>query len=616
MQTPIHVLSVGFPAASDILEDVSNGRFRVISVANPQAALECLDRETVNCVVSTDEFPAAETAGVGLLAEVRDRHDDLPFVLVPESGSERLASAAIAAGVTDYIPRSALEDRDGQSSLADRLEGALERAVGRQAHQPEAHQPDEATCREYRTLVETVGDPMYILDERGHCTMVNDAMVEYTGWDREDVIGTHISAYIGQAAFEEATEMLLSALEEAKTDRIRAEFPFQNAAGEERVGEAHMTALTDDGGRLSGSVGVVRDISRRKERERELARYETIIETAPIGLFVLDEAGRLTWMNDAFIEAFEEDEDKLEGVAFPELVERGYYDEEIIPRYLEMVRQLLSSTSDKEKIIHDTHFVTPEGEERIYDAHTGLLPLEDGEFQGTVNAFRDITTRKKYQRELERQNQQLERFASLVSHDLRGPLTVAHGHADLLAETGEYDQDSIDYIRRAVERMDELIETLLALARQGQSIGETEPVRIDRVAKRAWNGVETAEASLEMAKSLEGTIEADESRLRELFENCFRNSVEHGGDAVTVTVGRLSGTRTGNGFFIADDGQGVEGDLETIFEPGVSHTEQGTGLGLSIVKQIVEAHDWTIRATAGDAGGLRLEIRGAAIRVT
>jgi len=614
MQTPIHVLSVGFPAASDILESVSNGehRFRVTSVPNPQTALECLDRAAVDCIISADEFPGTETTGVELLAEVRDRHEDLPFVLVPESGSERLASAAIAAGVTEYIPRSALEE-DGQSALADRLEGALERAADRQG---QAHHPDEATCREYRTLVETVGDPMYILDERGHCTMVNDAMVEYTGWDRKDVIGTHISAYIGQAAFEEATEMLLSALEEAKTDRIRAEFPFQNAAGEERIGEAHMTALTDDDGWLAGSVGVVRDISRRKERERELARYETIIETAPIGLFVLDEVGRLTWMNDAFVEAFEEDESELTGLPFLELVERGYYDEEIVSEYLEMVRQLLSSTSDKEKIIHDTHFVTPEGEERIYDAHTGLLPLEDGEFQGTVNAFRDITTRKKYQRELERQNQQLERFASLVSHDLRGPLTVAHGHADLLAEAGEYDQDSVEYIQRAVTRMDELIETLLALARQGQSIGETEPVRIDRVAKRAWNGVETAEASLEVAESLEGTVKADESRLRELFENCFRNSVEHGGDAVTVTVDRLSGTRTGSGFVIADDGQGVDGDLEAIFEPGVSHTEQGTGLGLSIVKQIVEAHDWTIRATEGDDGGLRLEIRGAAIRVT
>ena len=142
MQTPIHVLSVGFPAASDILECGSNGehRFEVTSVLNPESALERLEDETVDCILSANEFPATATtgaragagagAGIELLAKVRERTADIPFVLVPESGSERLASAAIAAGVTDYIPRSALTDCDGQSSLADRLEGGP-RARGR-----------------------------------------------------------------------------------------------------------------------------------------------------------------------------------------------------------------------------------------------------------------------------------------------------------------------------------------------------------------------------------------------------------------------------------------------------------------------------------------------------
>ncbi|MFB6252125.1 MAG: sensor histidine kinase, partial [Halobellus sp.] len=93
-------------------------------------------------------------------------------------------------------------------------------------------------------------------------------------------------------------------------------------------------------------------------------------------------------------------------------------------------------------------------------------------------------------------------------------------------------------------------------------------------------------------------------RLCELFENLFGNAVEHGGNDVTVRVGRLEG-----GFFIEDDGPGMpEEDKEHVFDHGFTTREDGHGYGLSVVRTIVNAHGWDIVATDAQTGGARFEI--------
>jgi signal transduction histidine kinase len=103
-------------------------------------------------------------------------------------------------------------------------------------------------------------------------------------------------------------------------------------------------------------------------------------------------------------------------------------------------------------------------------------------------------------------------------------------------------------------------------------------------------------------------IHADQSRLRQVFENLMRNAVEHAGDNVTLTVGGLA-----DGFYVADDGPGIPEDgREAVFDVGHSTKAEGTGFGLSIVRQIVEAHGWAITVTEGSQGGARFEITGVA----
>jgi PAS domain S-box-containing protein len=227
--------------------------------------------------------------------------------------------------------------------------------------------------------------------------------------------------------------------------------------------------------------------------------------------------------------------------------------------------------------------------------------------------------------ELARQNERLEAFASVVSHDLRNPLSVARGYLGLARDAcltdGEGNGDDegpaphFERVERAHERMNRLITDLLALARQGQTVGETQELSIEEAADRAWAAVETGTATLDVVD--ERRVDADGERLGTLFENLFRNAVEHGspssrseadgtGAAVHVRVGALD-----DGFFVEDDGPGIpESERERVFERGYSTGDSGTGFGLSIVRGIAEAHGWTLDVTASESGGARFEVHG------
>ena len=204
-------------------------------------------------------------------------------------------------------------------------------------------------------------------------------------------------------------------------------------------------------------------------------------------------------------------------------------------------------------------------------------------------------------RELQRQNERLDEFASVISHDLRNPLQVLEGSLELAEQTG--DSTHFERARQAIQRMDRLITDLLTLARDGEPT-DVGPICLADVVEDCWQNVETDGASL--AVETTRVVEGDQSRVKQLLENLIRNAVEHGGSDVTITIGDLGDHP---GFFVEDDGQGIpEVDREHVFEVGYSTSENGTGFGLSIVSDIAEGHGWTVRATDGADGGARFEV--------
>jgi signal transduction histidine kinase len=205
---------------------------------------------------------------------------------------------------------------------------------------------------------------------------------------------------------------------------------------------------------------------------------------------------------------------------------------------------------------------------------------------------------------------------SVISHDLRNPLDVAKAHLEAARETGN--PKHFETVSEAHDRMEQIIGDVLSLAQESEGVDSSEQISIAIVADSAWHAVDTESATLEVTESLPTTT-ADPNRVQRLFENLFRNAIEHNSVAatdcgqrpssapekITITVGPLE-----NGFYVADDGSGIPIDNgEEIFEPGYSTVHGGTGLGLAIVEKIVAAHGWELELATAEEGGARFEIQ-------
>ena len=199
-------------------------------------------------------------------------------------------------------------------------------------------------------------------------------------------------------------------------------------------------------------------------------------------------------------------------------------------------------------------------------------------------------------RELEHQNDRLESFASMLAHELRNPLHVAELY---LGQAIEGDREAAEHVEAAHGRIEEMVEVLLVTARKADANPDTEPVALAAVAGEAWDDVRVQGA--ELVVETDRTVRANSVHLRHLFENLFKNSVEHGDEGVTIRVGDLE-----TGFYVEDDGPGIPEDRrERVFDAG--YTTGGIGFGLAFVSRIVETYDWDCTVTEADGGGARFE---------
>jgi len=275
----------------------------------------------------------------------------------------------------------------------------------------------------------------------------------------------------------------------------------------------------------------------------------------------------------------------------------------LFPKLDDVIDEELSSVAPQIAVsltTGDTLKNTQGGDRRYYTVTANQFSTGKANL-GQLILLKDITEQERYRLELEHQNARLEQFTGMVSHDLRNPLNIAQGNIDVARETG--DDERLETVKTALNRMEDLIEDLLTLARQGRSIDDTERVSLAGIARSCWGMVDIADADLTVDADME--LDADPDRLQQLFENLFRNAVEHGGDDVTISVGPLDE----GGFYVEDTGPGIPEDKQDdVFESGYTTSRQGTGFGLSIVKEIVDAHGWMISVTNGAAGGARFEI--------
>lgn len=571
----------------EFLERVDD-RITVTPVTKISDGLTTLEESEIDCIISDYEMP--DQNGIRFLETVRETHPDLPFILYTSKGSEEIASEAISAGVTDYLQK---QSGSGQYELlVNRIINVVE--------QYRAEQSVEETRRRFQRLVEETTDVILIVGADGTISYATPSAERILGRTPDELVGTDGFEPIhpdDQVFVMEEFSKLIETPAEPQTVEFRYHRPDDTYIWVEARGRN----LYNDPV-INGIVVYVRDTTERKQRVRELERerewWNAIFEESRDAIFISDASAKFVDVNEAASKLTGYDQDELRSMRIPDL-----HEETDLHAYREYHERILSG----EAATTEARILRADGSKVPVEFSNRRIEIDDEIYMHTV--ARDISDRKQREVELERQNDRLEEFIGIVSHDLRNPLNVATGRIELAQD--ECESDHLDVAGEALNRMSELIEDLLSLARETQAIEDNEAVGIAHIAEACWQNVNTADASI----AIEGDamIWANESRLAQLFENLMRNAVEHGSQSSGSHDGGLE-VKVGiipSGFFVADNGPGIaEDDRDRVFESGYSTIENGTGFGLAIVQEIVRAHGWEIHVDDAPDGGVRFEITG------
>ncbi len=591
MTEPIRVLHVDdqpdFAEMAATFLERADDRLTVEVAQSAAEGLDRLEAGTVHCVVSDYDMP--ETNGVAFLERVRERYGDLPFVLFTGKGSEEIASEAISAGVTEYLQKESGTDQ--YAVLANRIVNTVRGA---------------RATRQLDVLIDNLPGIVYQHRDEAEwpLTLIRGNCEELMGYSETELQSdVHLAE---QAIHPDDREYHNTTLRDEleATGSYELTYRVLHKDGDVRwvldSGQKH-DSPTHEGEMFSG---ILIDISEMKRYEQELEatrqRLEAILENTTTPMFMKDADGEYLLVNRGYRRLF-----GLEGTTVV-----GHTDGELHPEATaaEMRGNDLAVIEEGRPIEAEERIVV-DGEERVFS--TSKVPVydvgTDADPDRPVAVFgvaTDVTDHVRQKRRLRRQNERMDELAGVLSHDLQTPIAAVRGRLELALDTG--DVSHVDAALSALDRVDDVRTDLAAVMRRGEIVDETEPVGLRDAAEAVWTSLAPpATASLTVD---DATVRGDPDAVRRLLENLLNNAVEHGGPDVSVRVGVHE-----DGFFVDDDGPGLDlDDPDRAFEADVS-TKEGDGhhgMGLVSVRQIVIAHDWTVRATDGDRGGLRVVVDG------
>ena len=493
--------------------------------------------------------------------------------------------------------------------------GELFGGGGREPADAEPVREGDDRSERFEDTIERITDAFFALDNEDRFVLLNGKAEELLGVEQDEVVGVRLwdafPAALGTRFYEEFGEAMETqepaSFEEYYQPQGRW---FEVNAYPSREGLSVFLRDVTEQRALRGKLEALHDVTRElivaesdeEIAERTVAAAEEILGFPLVAVWRFDDAtgnlDPLAWSDPIDDRAGRPEPRGPESEFLWEVYESGE------SRHLGFVPATTSSSHHPGKV--DSELLVPVGEYGVIGAYSDERDAFD---ETDVELFRLLAStvesafaRTLRERQLARRNERLDDFASVVSHDLRNPLNVATGHVEL-ARDADDPAEHLDRIDDSLGRMERLIEDLLARARADRGI-DRETLSLASVAREAWEGIDSADATLELDADAELT--ADPGRLRQLFENLFRNSVEHGGDAPTVSVGVGE-----DGFSVADDGPGIpETERDEVFERGVTHAMDGNGYGLAIVADVADGHGWRVSAGESEDGGARFEISG------
>jgi PAS domain S-box-containing protein len=381
--------------------------------------------------------------------------------------------------------------------------------------------------------------------------------------------------------------------------------------------EEHGRATINQAGKTTRLVGVVQNITERKQAELALSErtreLNAILSSVQDYVYILDRQGRFVFANKKLLDHWGMSAGQALGKSMHDL----QYPAEVINTFMNGIRQVLQTGKTSTSI---THYAGSSDTEGIYENILAPVYEKNSTIELVAGSSRDITDRMKAEEALQRRteelgavNHDLESFSYSVSHDLRNPLYTIGKFADFLLEDHVdcLDKNGREYLNRineGVKKMTGLIDNILILFRLGRQEMHLENVdlsfRVQEYLLELMNLEPERKVELNIPEKIQA--EADPRLIHLALENLLRNSWKFAsGKAVTVIEFGVA-DQNGPAYYVRDNGIGFDmNNKEKLFQPFMRlHAEkefEGTGIGLSIVQRVINRHGGKIWAV-GEPG--------------
>ncbi len=459
----------------------------------------------------------------------------------------------------------------------------------------------------YYFVLEYSPEVSILLDENGVIKSASPSLKRVAGYSLEEFAGRRAIEFIHEEDRERALEYFRRCMG-SREPGPRSEFRYRHADGSWRAMDVLGMNLLENPV-VGGLLMVAWDISELKEKEEALRSseryYRSLIRNAADMITILDENLNFRWGSRATalitghgVETYGR---CILDYIHPDDVEDSRRDFEIILENPGVPYHGVRRFRHADGTYHHHHAIL-----------TNLLG--DPSVRGIIINSRDVTERVEMEERLRASVRELDAFATTVSHDLRTPLSLIEGYAQLLraGEVSEEEREMyLDNIISAARRMDDLTASLLEYAQAGKPGGEIAAVDprqvLDEVLSERLKALEKREAEVVVEEELPRVM-VDPLKLRRVFSNLLENALKYAtqGRRLRVEIGSL---RQGEDavIFVRDNGDGIDPDLHNeIFQPFTRSAKAGSaglGIGLSTVKRAVEGWGGRVWAESEPGGG-------------
>lgn len=366
---------------------------------------------------------------------------------------------------------------------------------------------------------------------------------------------------------------------------------------------------------LAGQVALAIDSLRHSERldlqlQRRVAELEAILAGITDALVTVDAAGRVVRLNHAARELLRLDTGTHSLVLGQTLDRERWGAWQSGARAVAEVLEPMIEALRRGEPVHELEVEVRSDGRRVLAFSSAPFHDADGQPAGGVVIFRDITGRK----EVERLKDEV---LSIASHDLKTPITVIKGQAQVLeqrAASGAVPPERLARGLRAIvgqaDRMTELLDLLLDLSRlEAGRLGlQPEPMDLAELARTLVHDLQltTERHRMRVQAPAQVTGTWDRHRLEQVLQNLLANAIKYSPDGGSVTV-RIEATSSQVKLLVTDQGVGLPGEeiphlFERFYRVQGTRSLEGTGLGLYITKGIVAAHGGRIWAESKGPG--------------